>query len=170
MHFDHTDGGFFYTNIDLYIFMPNIKYKIPNETLIKAADQQLAYMLTQHWKAHRKSNMIGIVFNTGNVYTNQMFQSHHQRHFKIKIRFCPPRCKNKSISSELCRFVPVQDIEDLPAILHSTAGFGILSDGGDRAQNGCPVFSLQRAATDNHHWTLCSSENLHDGKGRETYK
>lgn len=62
----------------------------------------------------------------------------------------------------------MQDIQNLPPILHSAAGSGILSDGGDGAQDGCSIFSLQSSAANNHHWTLCRSNDLHT-EGTQIY-
>lgn len=54
----------------------------------------------------------------------------------------------------------MQYVEDFPSLLHSTAGSGILSNGGDSAQNGGAVLSLQSAAAHNHHRTLSCWEDL----------
>lgn len=50
--------------------------------------------------------------------------------------------------------VPVQDIKDFPALFHSTAGSGILSDGRDGTQDGSSVSSLQSAAAHDYYWTF----------------
>lgn len=60
--------------------------------------------------------------------------------------------------------VPVQDIQDFPALLHAAAGPGVLCNGGDGAQNGRPVLSLQCAAAHDHHRTLGNRDNLETGR------
>lgn len=54
----------------------------------------------------------------------------------------------------------MQDIEDFPSLLHSTAGSGILSNGGDSPQNGRSILSLQSAAADHHDGTLGGGKDL----------
>lgn len=61
---------------------------------------------------------------------------------------------------------PVQDVEDLPARLHSAAAPGVLSDGGHRAQDGGTILPLQGAAAHHHHRALGSRQDLEE-EGRE---
>lgn len=63
----------------------------------------------------------------------------------------------------------MQDVEDFPSLLHSTAGPSVLSNGGDGAQNGSSVLSLQSAAAHNHHRALSCWKDLETFRGNWTF-